>query len=304
MTELAQSIESAFPKRLHNHQGTWIPLYLETIPGSGERICIGVAAVDSASSVVVPVDRLDRFGCVYGQAASSLAWSAELAIAEAQAVIDRGGLAALSQLERTIDGFILGPQRLGAGTGLTDLARLGLQQVSALYSLAVPTMPFEEGAAESQHSVPRLESEVRRFVVERRPELKELFGRTFRPSQTSRPLRYGFVGRFTAANFAILNTRSPSQISVQVDRAKARLWDLQQLDEGILADSLALHPESMSYELLVHRLAESLTPTQMVRKIRAAEEELEAEADKFDIRFRLMNSPAQIAQYLVQREAA
>lgn len=302
MNQLAHPTEMMFPQRRSNHSGTWVPLYLEPMPGSGERICIGVAAADSLSSVVVPVERLDRFSCVYGQAASSLAWAAELAITEVQQLLNQGGLKMLDELQQRIDGFIVGAQRRGAGTGLVDLARLALEQVSALYGTAMPQMVAETHDTEAQQPIPRLESYIRRLVVGQRPLLERSFGRTFRRSQTARPLRYGFVGRLIAANFASLS--APGQISTQVDRAKARLWDLHQFNDGVLADSLPLQAASISYELLVHRSAPRLAAEHSKAMIRAAEEELEAESDKFDIRFRLMQSPEQIANYLIQREAA
>lgn len=302
MTQLAHTSDAMFPKRRSDRPGTWVPLYLEPMPGSGERICIGVAAVDSRSSVVVPVDRLDRFSCVYGQATASLAWAAELAITEAQQLLSQGSLKVLEELQHRIDGFVVGTERRGAGTGLVDLARLGLEQVSALHGTALPQTIIEEPDTEPQPSIPRLESHIRRLVVEECPALKNGFGRTYRRSQTARPLRYGFVGRFLAANFASLT--APGQISTQVDRAKARLWDLRQFNDGVLADSLPLRATSISYELLVHRSNPRLAPELSKRAIRAAEEELEAEADKFDIRFKLMQTPQQIANYLIQREAA
>jgi hypothetical protein len=189
---------------------------------------------------------------------------------------------------------------------LPDLAQLALRQVSALSALE--TYPHDEDtvSAISPDSTNYLDAKVRRLVIERRPQLRENFGKTFARSQSSRPLRYGFVGKFIAANFATLHANASPAVSGKVDRAKARLWDLHQLDAGVLADSLGLKAESMSYELLVHRPRDesSRLPAPLRSALKAAEEELEAEADKFDIRFRPLGSPAEIANYLVQREAA
>jgi hypothetical protein len=292
--------------RQSNHYGNWVPLYLEPVPGSGERICIGVAASDSTAAVVVAVTDLARFSCVYGQAASALSWAAELAITEATQQVQKGGLTALHEIARRFEGLTVGPERRGAGTALPDLAQLALRQVSALSALE--TYPHDEDAvsAISLDSTNYLDAKVRRLVIERRPQLRENFGKTFARSQSSRPLRYGFVGKFIAANFATLHANASPAVSGKVDRAKARLWDLHQLDAGVLADSLGLKAESMSYELLVHRPRDesSRLPAPLRSALKAAEEELEAEADKFDIRFRPLGSPAEIANYLVQREAA
>ena len=305
MSEVAQLLDQ-MPKRRSTHAGRWVPLYLEPLTGSGERICIAVAAADDSSFVVVPVADLGRFSCIYGAAAAALAWSADLIVSEAQHVLARAGLGGLSELADRIEGLVLGPERRGAGTGLADLARLAIQQVSALS--AVNFMPTTEIAAvaESAEGGGWLESKIRQQVVGRQPELRDHFRKQFRRSQSSRALRYGFVGKFIVANFATLQSKSSSQVSSQVDRAKARLWDLHQLDAGVLADSLILCAPSMSYELLVHRpiVFETRKDGSLKSAVKAAEEELEAEADKFDIRFRPLRSVEAIADYLIEREAA
>ena len=305
MSEVAQLFDQ-MPKRRSTHAGRWVPIYIEPLTGSGERVCVAVAAADDSSFVVIPVADLGRFSCIYGTAAAALAWSADLIVSEAQHVLSRAGLEGLGELSDRIEGLVLGPERRGAGTGLADLARLALQQVSALS--AVNFMPTTEIAAvaESADGGGWLESKIRQLVVGRKPELRDRFRRQFRRSQSSRPLRYGFVGRFIVVNFASLQSKSSSRVSAQVDRAKARLWDLHQLNGGVLADSLELHAPSMSYELLVHRpkTFETEGSGPLKAAIKAAEEELEAEANKRHIRFRPMRSVEQIAGYLIDREAA
>lgn len=310
MQDSQQALSSRFPERRSTHAGSWVPLYMEPLVGSGERLCIGVAAADDSAWVVVPVDDIGRFSCVYGAAARSFSWAAELTIMEAQHQVARGGLASLADWSRGIDGLSVGAVRTGAGTGLADLARLALQQVSSLVgtmSQATVTVADAPGHHETRS---HLESEVRRLVIERRPTLRAGFGRQFRRSQSARPLRYGFVGRVFVANFAALSAHSASSVSAQVDRAKARLWDLKQLDDGILSDSLPLGDRTIGYELLVNQQRELIRqerrklPGNIGGTLRAAEEELEAEADKYKIQVRLMRSPRAIADYLIEREAA
>ena len=305
MSEVVQLLDQ-MPKRRSTHAGRWVPMYLEPLTGSGEHICIAVAAADDSSFVVTPVADLGRFSCIYGAAAAALAWSADLIVSEAQHVLSRAGLEGLSELADRMEGLVLGPERCGAGTGLADLARLALQQVSALS--AANFLPAAEIAAvaESAEGGGWLESRIRQLVADRQPDLRDRFRKQFRRSQSSRPLRYGFIGKFIVANFATLQSKSSGQVSTQVDRAKARLWDLHQLDAGVLADSLELHASSMSYELVVHRpiVFETGADGTLKSAVRAAEEELEAEADKFHIRFRPLRSVDAIADYLIEREAA
>jgi hypothetical protein len=305
MNEVVQLLEH-MPKRRSTHAGRWVPIYLEPLAGSGERICIAVAAADDSSFVVTPVANLERFSCVYGTAAAGLAWSADLIVSEAEHLISSSGLNGLNELAQRIEGLALGPERRGAGTGLADLARLALQQVSALSAVNFVLAPAVAAVAERAEGGGWLESKIRQLVVGRQPELHDRFRKQFRRSQSSRPLRYGFIGKFIVANFATLQSKSSGHVSAQVDRAKARLWDLHQLDAGVLADSLTLRAPSMAYELLVHRpiVFETGVEGALKSALKAAEEELEAEADKFDIRFRPLRSVDAIADYLIEREAA
>lgn len=308
-----------FPARRSVHAGEWVPLYLELQPGSGERLCIGVVAQDDRGCEIRPVEQLSDLACAFGRTAEALAWSAGIVIEEVRERIRSGGLDELSRWEHGIEGFVIGERHSGAGTDRSDLALLALTQVSLLSHLAVLngqlrtalTEPIVAelvptyGAVSGTHG-PRVDSEVRRIVSSLRPHLRERFGQTYRISQSSRPLRFGYVGRSLVANFAALTATSPGATSSQVDKAKARLWDLKQLQSGVLADSLPLKPSAMSYELLVHRPIHTVSEAKnrdVPYFVSEAEEELLAEADKFEIRFRAFRTPNEIARSIIEREA-
>jgi hypothetical protein len=282
-----------FPERRSKHKGQWTPLYLEPVPGSGERLCIGVVALDDTTFVVEPVEGLGRFRCVYGEAAITLAWTAELALKEVTYAMASNGFRSLHSLTASIEGLHIGEFRVGAATTLKDLAQLGLTQVSSL-SRSPESSVAEESPGDFASN---LERRVKRTVIDARPELTRRFGRSFRRTQQSRPIRYGYVGSKLVANFAALTA---NRVSRQVNVAKARLWDLEQLQSGVLAESLNLGDEHLSYELLVHQEPEASAS----RTILQASEELEAEADKFQIRFRALPSPGAIGQFLLARETS
>jgi hypothetical protein len=102
---------------------------------------------------------------------------------------------------------------------------------------------------------------------------------------------------------------SSQVLAAQVDRAKARLWDLEQLQKGVLHDALGAPMRQVSFELLACPPANSvktLQPRKAVNagQIREAAETLEHEADKFDIRWHLLRDPQELAQSILTREAA
>jgi hypothetical protein len=149
-------------------------------------------------------------------------------------------------------------------------------------------------------------SAVKRIVVSLRPHLRQNFGRTYK-SSGARPTSFGFVGQRVIANFTPLGADSHQALSAQVDRAKARLWDLEQLQKGILRDEFGGPMQQVSFELMACPL-----PTQSnVRKsmlsplhVREAAETLNLEARKFDIGWQLFREPREMAQSILLREAA
>lgn len=297
--------EIQFPPRLSTHKGRWAPIYLEPVVGSGEQLCIGVVASDEKGSVVESVPGLERLSCIYGKSSEALCWSAKLAIAEVQSAVASGGLGQLGGLSHRIDGLRFGEIRVGAAQGLSELARNALRQVSSLaaadWSMEEPSVPVEQMAPGNI----RLVSQVRLVVLRERPEWRDRFGTVFQRGQPSRPVRFGFVGRRFVANFASLTAEHLGSLTNQVDKAKARLWDLHQLQEGVLSDSLLQTDGTRTFELLVHRPRRNGNwPAQSKRTIDEAETELEAEADKFQIMYRPLPTPAAIGRFLLDREAA
>lgn len=294
-----------FPPRLSNHRGRWAPIYLEPVVGSGEQLCIGVVATDETGGVVESVPGLERLSCIYGKSAEALSWSAKLAIAEVQSAVASGDLSQIGGVSHRIDGLRFGDIRVGAAQGLSELARNALRQVS---SLAAADWSMDESYVQTQQMAPgniRLVSQVRLVVLRERPEWKGRFGTVFQPRHPSRPVRFGFVGRRYVANFASLTAEHLGSLTNQVDKAKARLWDLHQLQEGVLSDSLLRTEGTRSFELLVHRPRRSGSwPVESKRSIDEAETELEAEADKFKIMYRPLPTPAAIGRFLLDREAA
>jgi hypothetical protein len=293
--------------RTSNHRAQWCPLYLEPMPGSGERVCIGVVGVDDTTFGALPVPHLSRLGSVYGKGSPSFEWAAKLAIFEVQEIVGRKGIDRLNLEMQGFEGFCAGEKRVGAGRDLQDLLSLALRQSSALAaSLSADPERFE--VAEVNRAGP-IAGAVKRIVVGLRPQLRANFGLEYRFSKSTRPTAFGFVGRRIVANFTSLGGDSAKVLAAQVDRAKARLWDLEQLQKGVLQDSLGIPMRHASFELLACPPAISSKSSRPRRQIGPgqtleAAETLEKEADKFDIRWRLLQTPLDVAHTILAREAA
>jgi hypothetical protein len=295
------------PPRTSNHRGEWCALYLEPLPGSGERLCIGVVGVDGTMSKTLPVTTLSGLYPAFGKASSSFEWAARLAILEVRSIAENRGLDPLVEEMQSFEGFCVGERRMGAGHDLEDLLRLSLSQSSALevYKSGQVDAP---DAAEVLRAGP-VANAVKRIVVAVRPTLRENFARQYRFSDSARPTSFGFVGQRIVANFATIGGDSSQALAAQVDRAKARLWDLEQLHKGVLQDSFGAPMRQVSFELLACPPAPNIKTIQPRKPVNASQileaaQTLEREADKFDIRWRLLRNPQELAHSILTREAA
>jgi hypothetical protein len=303
-TELAHP---HFPVRQATHEGYWLPLYLEPLPGSGERICVGVIASDGSSIEMAEVPELHRLQAVYGAATSAITFAARLTMLEAASLAKSEGLEGLQALQSRIEGLHVGDEiRRGAGRNLTDLAAIALQQASSFASLKSTGATASEVPSRGRASP--LVAAVKTSVLLLRPEMRDHFQRTYKFAEHARPTVYGYVGRKLIANFATLGgTRGV--LTTQVDNAKARLWDLKHLRDGVLRDALAVPMADQAFELLVcppvHKGVKPKTrEAASSGEVAEAGELLEREADRFDLRCRRLASVSDVANQIVQREAA
>ena len=299
--------ELSIPPRTSNHRAEWCPLYLESLPGSGERLCIGVVGADDTTFDALPVPNLSRLSSVYGKGSPSFEWAAKLAILEVREIVARMGIDRLNFEMQGFEGFYAGEKRIGAGRNLQDLLSLALQQSSALASQSSAESAGSD-VAELTRAGP-LTGAVKKIVVGLRPQLRENFGLQYRFSKSTRPTVFGFVGRRMIANFTSLGADSSQVLASQVDRAKARLWDLEQLQKGVLQDSLGVPMRHASFELLACPPSITAKTAGLRRRIGSdqileAAETLEKEADKFEIRWRFLKTPSDVAHTILEHEAA
>jgi hypothetical protein len=229
-------------------------------------------------------------------------------MSEVKAVTETDGVSRLSDSISGLEGVSIGDRRIGVGRDLDDLATLALRQASALTASEPEHLLLVSPHIATERASPLAKS-VQRTVLMLRPALRDNFGRQFSLSDTARPTVYGFVGQRIVANFAALGGISADRLGGQVDRAKARLWDLEQLQKGVLRDIFGTPMRNCGFELLA-------CPPQSITKVEApkrpmspgllneAVETLEREADKFDIRWRFLRNPQEIAGVILEREAA
>lgn len=296
-----------FSARRSNHRGKWRAIYLEPMVGSGERLCIGIVAQDADRAILAGVEQLDRLACVYGEAAAAFVFASQVALRSVEKRACQDGLESLSNWTSCMDGLQFGKVQLGAGESLEDIAHTGLMQCASLQLRAQKIDEEEQGVAASargatDHTSRRLELLVRDFAVGKRPGLEANFGKLFRVAENARPTRIGYIGTRIAANFGIV---VPGHIGPLVNVAKAKLWDLSTLKSN-KNDDMFPGAEQIDFELLLHSVSydSPLYSERQLVQVEAALLALREEADKASIRCRTMYSPEEIANFLLQKEAA
>lgn len=302
MSALLTADTLPFPPRRDAVRGKWAALYLEPVIGSGERICIGVAAASARQSIVVPVVALNRLECIYGREVDALLLASRIALEHMTQALRRSGEAGLTEgWKGPVDGCFLGAAVECEGDSLDMIARTGMTASSSLVEMLAEGGDEVDPRRDSQITASRLEDLVKERVVAVRSGLAQCFRVQRRIQANARPTVVGFVGQRIAANFAML---MPSQLSNLVDRSKAKLWDLAQLRQDVQGERLL--QSILHFELLVYRPRDEAPEysEKQIRNIREAVVELEAEADRVQIRCRPATSHEEIAQRLLEAEAA
>jgi hypothetical protein len=293
--------ELQFPTRRDSVKAKWVPIYIEPVVGSGERITIGVAVAYQNRYLTVPVVTLERLACLYGKENQSLMFAAKAAMESFDRVLSKEGDLALETWHAPFEGVIKGATRIGAGNSLEEIARSGLMLCSSL----VEKIADEEESENSSAAVTtvRLEHMIKDKVLAERQSLEIAFNRPFKYVTSGRATRIGFVGQRLVANFGLL---TPLHLGQLWKDAKAKLWDLEQIRDDIKRPEFNLSAKLNSFELLVNRVRDD-DPQYSEKQIKSVQEtynELEFEADRKEIMCRWMKSPDEIAKHIVKLEAA
>jgi len=221
----------AFPPVHRNVRGRWAPIYLSPILHSPERLVIAVAVVGDDGFHVEAANALNRLECLYGGAADTAIFAAQVALDELHHSLLQYGEAALKQGGLVFSGVEIGEVRDGEALSLSEIGRLWMSAISSLYRF----VPEEADAAisvEGSRDQPqdRLPILVLSQVTEQAPKLGQYFSDEIRnqrlrrlPGRAAR-ISIDYAGPRFVANFATLGSGAPAG---SVDRIKRKMFDLK-----------------------------------------------------------------------------
>lgn len=283
---------------LPQHRAEGLAVFLEPIAGSGERLCVAVAARGpNRSYEVVTVIKRETAKCMLGTAGPKLTSLIELAVQSLRRHLSTGG--ELDNWHPPLSGVSVGDIQYGQVSDLTMMLRTTARNSAFLSSLADFCLDQEDEVDDTSGSE-RWLTQVREATIAEVPRLAECFGR--RMSLVSGPARTqcDFVGARFAAQLGRL-IPGPS-ISPMIKAAKAKLWDLESLrdmDSGNL-----FHFDA--FELILYRPSDNdpAYSDKEIARLHDALDELTETGDKQSLIVRPVYSAQEAAQRIVKAEVA
>ena len=294
-----------FPELDNEIKCNWAPITIEPIPGSGECLTIGVAVVSNDQFFLARANSWKRLECLYDDRAGTVIFAAQASLDAIEEDLSIRALAALTEPTPAFSSVNVGSIRDGSGNSIEEIALYWMGATSSLYS---PLHDKENiladlvAMSEIREQDNRLSGTVFREVSKTRSELSLNFGKHVSTGsrRTNSPSRVVIDYRSSrlVANFGTLiaGNIQPSQRKI-----KSALWDLK-----IDRDEASTLNLTERYELLVQRPAEDdpqFSEMQIERMMNALSE-LERQAEIEEIRLCAKVTPSEIANHIVELEAA
>lgn len=223
----------SFPAISETVECRWAPILLAPILDSPERLVIGIAAANAEGFHVEKANALDRLRCLFGTAADTAVFAAEVALAELSSSLAAHGAEAVKERSLVFSGVSIGEVRTGEGSSLQAVAQTWMSALSSLYivpsvsqDLMHTNSAADEGSVAGGDRLPLLVAD---DVISRDPGQAGFFSEDIRLRRQRRS-RLGVAGvgidyasPNLVANFATLG---PSARLGTVDGIKRKIFDL------------------------------------------------------------------------------
>jgi len=255
------------------YSGQWLPVFLEPIVGSGERITFAIAARgDDGETLVKRMVSLHLLRSFFGKKAKYLAEMLdviELSIAE---LLQQGVPSAQPQLP--LPGFIIGPARRARGRNLEDLVTYGRMSCVSL-SAASAELQVGIDVDDDERQTSRWAEKIKAMVIITAQDLAPNFQRSHLTDGAKIPVKYGYYDGRYMAHFGVIRKYSPS---TSLYHLNARLWQLASASQDLFGG-----PESRDLLLARPNLSADTVPLATRNQVRDVIDQLTTEADRHRI---------------------
>lgn len=298
-----------FPTSNANIVCRWVPIHISPILGSDERLTIGVLAISETDFYLSKATEWERLECLYGKRSAPVIFAAKTSLDALEEDIATRHWKAIREPSVLFSSVAIGEAHEGSGRSLEEIANYWLQASSSLASRRKSLVEdIEEAAFEApdDYRVTNIHYEVFDFVSGQNSPASRFFAEHIQAGKrrpTSRKkdeqVLVDFRGCVLVANFGTLTTHGPSNNERVF---KSLLWDLK-IDRD---RPTTLDYKQLKHELIVH-IPEENDPNfseQQRENMQFTLGRLEVEADQEELRLRQMHSAKEIAEHIIEIEAA
>lgn len=272
--DAAQEFLKGFPRR-QLISARWMPVFIEPITHSGERITVAVAVVaDGESPSVVNTLNAEALSGVFGRYGDHLMALADSITAELQAWLATGG--ALDGWRPMLSGVYQGRITKTRNVDIKAIIRSACMNTSLFSAKRNERVSDGEGSAHLN----RFQAEIKRIVTSSRVGLKDRFNRPMELYGKRGKHYISYVGTNLAINLSTLDPSSNA--TYQVATAQRKITNLLRLRDIVIGHS---HDELLMGVFVPSR---SLSPAQE-DSLDAYTTELEYAARKAEVGFEVVH---------------
>ena len=283
--------------------GYYCPLYVEPMSGSGERICVAVAAATLEGFVVAPSPGIDRLSCFYDEKSDFLLRLIEEVRCNLQDTFARDGHwnrfgdgEPINNFWKSpFTGFKIGETAWATGKDAAEIADIGLMMCSSL------TAKVEAAEKERQESINRRTLLARVYGL---VTAKQDWGRYFDVSFSGLDrIKFDFVGRHLAAHISVLKLEHKQE---KIHAFKAGAVDLVTLKKGgpqIIATSTD-ERDIQRYCVLLYSHTEKRATKRQKQELAADKINCHLASRNLEVEVKDCNTVQDIAEQLIELEAA
>lgn len=266
----------------------WRALYWEPVPGTGERLMVGVVHAFAGEVRAVRTIRDDVLDCLFGKAAVGLRRLIDHSLSLYQAA--GTAVQSVEPLQGPLAGVHPGPLRATEATSASELLQTACLLYSSLGNLDKLDESEDSDAPQQDEVNRRFGSEVKDEVVKRRPDLAGGFGQGGALIEGGQMVKFGYFSPRAVLHFTVLH---PVRQSASVRDARARIFELHRAREIAQIGHAALIAA-------VPRDDDATLGSKQREQLRANRLEIEAEADSMKLRWHAVMSASEGADKLIE----
>lgn len=278
-----------FPKA-PSMEGTWMPVFLEPIVGSGERIAVAIACTAAnAQALAIKIVPDNAIRCMYGTSAEKVSSLVDWIVQSLSEHISVEH--SLVGWSPPFDGAMAGPISLGQGDDLREIISQAASMVSSLSK--PPDLLAVDPDSEMIVHDDRWETQIQVAVSSQSPSLAQSFGVTQDLGKANAKIKFGFMTAKYAANFGLM---LPDHLPHSLGRSKIKLLDLELLKDA----RLLVKPSTIELILRTPRFDDKSISHLLLRRVIDNFEQIESHANGQGIGVVRAESAEEAAEYLLK----